>query len=137
MSMTTAPGHRIAPESVSAGCHAHGFAWAWLAGSMPTQSHGHGTQPKSINAPSPSARLGSYSDHQLVEHLKCLVRVGSHLGHTTTTAQEHRPALHRLLEDRPRRSQPAVLVDSAPDLRLGQLAILRTEPGHHRLNLRC
>src|ERR1700676_1070844 len=30
------------------GCHAHGFAWAWYAGHMATQSRGHGTPNKRL-----------------------------------------------------------------------------------------
>src|SRR4051812_17563627 len=42
---TRGRGGAVPPRGAhTAGCHAHGFAWACREGSMPTQSRGHGTR---------------------------------------------------------------------------------------------
>src|SRR5437868_5616658 len=125
MTMTTAPGYRRAPESVPASARQ---TRGKTRNTGPKRQRESSQKPApalragSITLLSPSPRLGSQLDHQPVEHAQRLVGVGPRLRDAAAAAEEHRPALDHLLEDRPRRAEPTVLVDGTPDLRLGQPA---------------
>src|SRR4051812_45555641 len=101
MTITTAPGHRRAPESVPASARQTRGNMRHTSPKrrrVSSENPAPALRARSITLLLPSSRLSSYADHQPVEHSQCLVGVGPRLGDTAAAAEEDRPALDHLLE---------------------------------------